>query len=37
MQTLEKDSTVIELDENRLLSAELYERLLAGFARVFGE
>ncbi|ABK06976.1 MULTISPECIES: hypothetical protein [Burkholderia cepacia complex] len=37
MQTLEKDSTVIELDENRLLSTELYERLQAGFVRVFGE
>jgi hypothetical protein len=37
MQTLEQDSRVIELDDNRLLSAKLYERLEAGFARVFGE
>lgn len=37
MKALEEDSTVIVLDENRLLSAEWYERLEAGFVRVFGE
>lgn len=33
---LEKDSTVFELDENKLLSADKYERLAPMFARVFG-
>ncbi|MDR6497194.1 hypothetical protein J2785_000336 [Burkholderia ambifaria] len=37
MHTLEEDSHVIELDENRLLSDKDYDVLAAGFTRVFGE
>ncbi|TAM85140.1 hypothetical protein EPN42_15830 [bacterium] len=37
MQALENDSTVIELGQNRLLSAESHKRLEAGFARVFSQ